>query len=446
MYNMKIKKIFISFLASIMIFTVTVNDFIIPVEAVTTITITKANDSTAKKLNSALNKGKTIYLKVKGNKTSSKKLLSSLNTKIKKINKQGVVFKYSGGKKSGKYYKYTISSSNANYYKYSVKFVNKIYSNVKNTIKKKIGYKDYLKYPNATERHLKELYDTIIDYYFYTEEETFTTNDGEIYKYKFVESDNISTKLRVNSLPDYGTKDYENMMNYMIKSQEETFVGPLNDRLHYTKTFLKTFNEFKSENPTYIKNLLKKATFRLEEDITSQDQIILKKSYFCDLNSAMKIYAIAYSDYFECNSNGKYSMKYKAKTAGLSRKYSYGTMMKKLYNNTASGVCEDYARYEICLFKALGITCYFNSSYKINHAWSVVKVTNSAKKTLWIPFDYGIGPSNYSIHFVTGESSFLVLNSNQKKYINTEAKAFKLYLSGIKGAPKKRNYSLSDFK
>lgn len=55
-------------------------------------------------------------------------------------------------------------------------------------------------------------------------------------------------------------------------------------------------------------------------------------------------------------------------------------------------MCEDHVNYELLLFKQLGIKAYYNSSDVLDHAWSVVKVKNVVGKTLWIPFDYGIGP------------------------------------------------------
>ena len=64
----------------------------------------------------------------------------------------------------------------------------------------------------------------------------------------------------------------------------------------------------------------------------------------------------------------------------------------------------------------------------------MVKVKNSKGKTLWIPFDYGIGPA-----------VSLNVTDEQRKYINTEKKRYKLYLTGIKGAPKVKNFVDEDF-
>lgn len=110
--------------------------------------------------------------------------------------------------------------------------------------------------------------------------------------------------------------------------------------------------------------------------------------------------------------------------------------MKNLLNNRASGVCAVFARYECLLFKQLGITAFYNLSGKINHAWSVIKVKNSTGKTLWIPFDYGIGPS----------TNLSVSDAIKKKYLRTEEMRYRLYLNGIKGAPQKKNFTQNDFR
>ena len=82
-----------------------------------------------------------------------------------------------------------------------------------------------------------------------------------------------------------------------------------------------------------------------------------------------------------------------------------------------------------------GSGCYDNINYDINHAWCTVKVKNSVGKTLWIPFDYGIGPAE----------QLAVSKKIYDKYLNTEEKRYKLYLSAQKGAPKYKNFTDADF-
>jgi hypothetical protein len=111
----------------------------------TTIKVTKADESTAKKLHEQLLKGKKITLKVKGSKSAAKKLIKKLQKKIQQVNGQAVLFQYELGKKSGSYYLATISVDNAKLYKYSIKFVKKLYTNVKKKILESDVYADYLK-------------------------------------------------------------------------------------------------------------------------------------------------------------------------------------------------------------------------------------------------------------------------------------------------------------
>ena len=95
--------------------------------------------------------------------------------------------------------------------------------------------------------------------------------------------------------------------------------------------------------------------------------------------------------------------------------------------------------YERILFDQLNISNYRNSNFYINHAWSVVKVKNSKGKTLWIPFDYGIGPCD------SRKGQLAVSEDVRKKYLSTDKKRYKLYLANIPGAPSKKNFKNTDF-
>lgn len=159
---------------------------------------------------------------------------------------------------------------------------------------------------------------------------------------------------------------------------------------------------------------------------------------FYKLSDAMKVYVVDRSGSFMCGVP-LYDDNYAKVPCCVQYHYNKRTPtigakgMKSLYKGNAFGVCVQFAQYECLLWDQLGITNYYNSSNKISHAWSVVKVKNSKGKTLWIPFDYGMGPS-----------PGLNVSREQYKYISTEKKRYKLYLSGIKGAPSKRNWKLSD--
>lgn len=158
-----------------------------------------------------------------------------------------------------------------------------------------------------------------------------------------------------------------------------------------------------------------------------------------NLSDAMKVWVVDYSNYFSGIRSDSYNNGYiKCMLYSFSRTEYYVNedwkRMKALATCTAAGVCKDFARYEVLLFQQWDIPAYVNRSGKLNHAWSVVKAKNSDGKVLWIPFDYGIGPC-----------PALEGIDYSQAYIKTEAARYKLYLSGIKGAPSKKNFTMDDF-
>lgn len=97
--------------------------------ATKTITIKKANTSTLKKVDKELKKGKKLYLKVKGSKSGSKKLIKSVSSKIGQTNGYSVKFNYGSQKRlSQGYYRFTVSADNAKLYKYTVALLKDMYT------------------------------------------------------------------------------------------------------------------------------------------------------------------------------------------------------------------------------------------------------------------------------------------------------------------------------
>lgn len=182
------------------------------------------------------------------------------------------------------------------------------------------------------------------------------------------------------------------------------------------------------------------------EDVIPTMKILNSKS-FGELSKANQVYLIAQSNYFTSSSAMDDGEKY----YGIQYSYEYlfddkvkanadyltpGQGMKKLFLcKSLKGVCSVYAKYEKLLFDQLGIAAWECSNNEIGHAWSVVKVKNALGKTLWVPFDYGIGPAPR-----------LILDEKiRKRYLRTEKMRYRLYLGGIKGAPKYKNFALRDF-
>ena len=93
-----------------------------------TVTVSKATEGTAKKLDKQLKKGKSFSVKVKGNKNKSKELLQKVNKKLQKVNKYSVKMNASYKKTKRGYSYYSVSADNAKLYKYTIDFLKDAYT------------------------------------------------------------------------------------------------------------------------------------------------------------------------------------------------------------------------------------------------------------------------------------------------------------------------------
>jgi hypothetical protein len=397
----------------------------------TTIKVTKADESTAKKLHEKLLKGKKITLKVKGSKSAAKKLIKNLQKKIQKVNGQAVLFQYDLDKKSGSYYLATISADNAKLYKYSIKFIKKLYTNVKTKLLESETYANYLKdcetYPDEHERNLHLLY----DFFAGSTVSSHKSGSGKVKMYTMIGGDAATTVSRTNLHSDWRAENEKLMLSLVTKSKKKTDEQWLGVNVTYTyECEMRSYEEFAAQ--PRVDKMLERFSIDGWYSTGYAESKIAASRGMSDLSDAMKIWVIDQSNYFGCRfTRSMYGMLYKNNVFFAKAGWKG---MKTLYENKAEGVCQAYASYESLVFRQIGITTYLCRSGKINHAWTVVKVKNSDGKTLWIPFDYGIGPANG-----------LSLTADQRKYVDTQAKQYKLYLSGIKGAPTKKNFVGSDF-
>lgn len=85
-----------------------------------TITVTSPNIQTAQKIHSYLMAGTSITLKIQ-NKNAANKFVSTLQGKMKSVNKQGVIFQHGKATRKGRYCFYDISKDDARLYQYSVR-------------------------------------------------------------------------------------------------------------------------------------------------------------------------------------------------------------------------------------------------------------------------------------------------------------------------------------
>lgn len=350
----------------------------------TTIKVTSATEKTAKKIHALLDKSKSVVLKIKGGKTSTKKVIQNLQKAIGKVNKQGILFQHDGGKKNKSYYLYTISTANAKLYHYSIQASQTIYEHAKASAKEYVeeiefnfhkwcyrefmkNYDDYVK-KNPQEKILIEGYQA---------------NEAEYNRFKGRTPENRTVVTRLTSHNDSYVNSTLAMENtvwnwlYFVTNHEEC---------------------------VKIQGI--------KEDMSK-------------LSPAMKLCVLDLGYWVRYTESSKKS--YNSFKTDWER-------MKALAKGDAEGDCEDAARFTILLLKQWGIPAYYNSSSWLKHSWVVVKAKNSSGKTLWIPYDYRIGPCE--LKDVDYSDSRL----------STEEARYKLYLSGIKGAPKKKNFTMADFK
>lgn len=420
----------------------------------------KTIEATARKIHKNLTNEKKIILKVK-EKINEKKhhaTIKKIRKTVGKINKQGVGFTYHIIKESRKYTYYEITDAKT--YKYAQKFVKKLYSMTRKMIMNEETsvkfYNDYKKYNNLNTLQMHILYDKLCDRYQHEYEEVSgimkPTTTPSIYRMRDEQNDSKLTKL--------STKQEKDLI---IKKEGVRNVEWSVEPIKYAD--FNTFNEFKERLKKYPKALKavallsktgehksgsQKAYFNIEL-LFPEEQMptvhIMQTKNFADLSQATQLYAIDKSGYFGCEFKGTQMNKALAKVQGRKKAYcmyydsrhrtgkNEAQRIKYLYLGKASGVCMNFAFYESALFAHLTMEVYTCSSAKINHMYTVLKIKNTKGKTLWVPFDYGIGPSE----------NLMVSKKIKNKYLKTEKMRYKLYLKGLKGAPGKKNFTLADF-
>ncbi|MCR5666884.1 MAG: hypothetical protein K6G01_08645 [Eubacterium sp.] len=407
----------------------------------------------ADKLNDYLMQQKAVTLNIRGKKSTSKKLLKQLKKQIKKTNAQGVIFSCDYQKTKGNTSRYTISSEQSSLYYYSVNFIKKLYQkerskyiNSSNTLLAQ----DYIKYPGEKNRMLRTAYEMMILWldYRYTDSAigSYDTAGHNVIIDTPTLKTNAATLARLNT-KTYGTLKKCSDFSWIIKKITTSSDGTIHVKVKSFRQFKKSKKVVKAfTNKDFWYDTYYSATDNTKSSsksklsgkkahtllLSNQQSIIALRENFCSLSGAMKIWAIADSGYFSCStSRPSYGMLYRLHKSTCD---TGAKGMKLLYKNKAIGKCIHYASYEELVFKQLGI--YVDKCAYFHHAWTVVRVKNSAGKILWIPFDYGIGPS----------SSLAVSASVKNKYLKTEAMRYKTYLCMTKGAPTYKNFTTSDFK
>ncbi|MCR5272611.1 MAG: hypothetical protein K6E13_06490 [Lachnospiraceae bacterium] len=423
-----------------------------------TVTVKEANESTAKKVHNIIYKGKAATLKVKAKGKKADKLVIKLSDKIKKVNKQGVIFGCTRSGTSGKYTYYEISNEYAKKYKYAVKFIDKLYDNFRGNYEAKpknvlkAYKKDYKKYPDEKTRKYRIFYDICVKYAKQYPDVTYRRYPGhewDVANITVTGGDKTTCEI-VKVI-----KDMKMMINFIYTNLDAVIKSADVDKNGNVKMKLNSFSGFKKaakrkeliENNTMwlyyfsneenkygaSENSFNKPKKAFKLTFFNKQEILYKAKDFYQLSDAMKVWVIGESNYFGCNFiRPKYGMLYSTMESSA---IGGSAGMKALYKNEASGVCNHYAALEALIFTELDLECYVRSNLVMRHAWTVLKVKNSKGKTMWIPFDYGVGPSKN----LMGQSP------SMKEYLKSEKNRYSIYLSGIPNAPKKKNFKDSDF-
>lgn len=350
-----------------------------------TVTVNKADASTARKVDAAFKKGKAVTLKVRGSKKASKALLIDLQKKTAETMRYSVHFDLDDGnrdcegkgnkfhtykdldyKQSGNYGCYTFSKSTCNAYKYAFKFIKgnvdkcinpanikKAYANYKSSFEEEYsggehGIEDF-------ERAITSIFQDIIDSKWYNiNDVTYKFFDDFISMYPKERLGGVAEgsvdKLIEDALANGAVED---VVKELVEQAE------LHD-FWESKPELMTMDEWGKGSETY--NFYKGGS--LKPDFSREFNLTLSAIYLGDgqdRDSAMV-----------------YGGKKGQPEYDSSRKMKAGTLMsgtdefrfKSLVNKTAHGVCADYACVNRALVDYMGCRSYYvvNSRPTINHA------------------------------------------------------------------------------
>ena len=289
------------------------------------VTLKTADDATARKVHGYLTSNTPFSLIYYGNRSQSASVLKKLKTKVGKINEYGVLFQNEDAKvvNTGKNgYLYEVTKNDCQLYDYSVKFFKRL-------VTETMGY--IFGEPDPAEKQNPMYY-----------------KEGS-----------LAYARTFNSWQEYKTAvdaaDYEDDEGYICNPNRPT--GEYGDG-----------------------------------DLGLRRCWIVANTKFCDLSQAMKTWMICRSCFFAAGNRSEDQKVVLCMTYGETDNCHQGKYqsdlerMKLMVTNKADGVCEDFANYEITLFRQLGIKAEFD--HDGGHAWSVVYPTNADGKKLKLIFDY----------------------------------------------------------
>lgn len=418
------------------------------------VTVKTATAEMANKIHKTLMDSRELFIKIKGSKEKARNVISKLGDMVADINGGGYEFMYDFIPMASDSCTYVlITEDYGNVYKKCAEFYKRLEEQYKEKAAREYEmwgddyedqelYRDYLKYPDEHLRNARQCYDSLVvdlkdEYKAGWTYEWIGDKTVPVIKYSKVISgyDEPDTEAAIKYLQwrYYGCEYCHNAA--IIKNETDWSVD------------VYTFEEFlKLDN---LENILEDFRYWAGNRIGYGDEIEryntskvmsshLINTAFKDLSDAEKLYVIDLSGLFKCvfdfPTDGSLQMVYTFGKYG----WDYDTCadaLQGLLDGKASGVCYIYSRFEEIVFRTLGFDCTIGTNDNINHAWTVVKIKNSAGKELWVPFDYGIGPA----------TNLSVSDEVREAYLATEEMRYALYLAGIEGAPDYKNFTTEDF-
>lgn len=399
-----------------------------------TITIKKADKKTAKKVHTALNKGKAVNFKVKGSKKSASKLWDKVEVQVGKYNKYAVVPQDAGSVKSKKGYRlYKIDSYNAKLYKYGLALVKDIIKSDKVPSGKNSPYaydrwlynewvKDELEPYNEGGKEYKRIFEEVTGMSYDTYKGTTT---GQIYK-GAITPKTTTLEVRYNGVLDdrYNNFGYNNELKnwyygeYTDKNGKKVYfsdilspvidgdldgISTCEDKLpavkpHDYKNYYLDSERVKMSDITFhyeppkidfnkVNQVVKVAKDKVVAEVDAMYEAIdksnpLRNKDFCDFSQATRLYYVC-----KPFQGGPWCDYNRASTGnGL-------TGVKAMLKHKWKGVCGDYASMECTMYRLMGIKekdYQFIADYKLNHGWTIVKLTNGEGKTAWCVNNYGL--------------------------------------------------------
>lgn len=421
--------------------------------------VTKVDDATVKKVHETLSKGNTLRLRINGGTESQRtKTMDNLKTAVSKYNEYGVRPQLSRHTTKS-YTEWEADSELAGQYKWGLLLVKDFISSHKNdyletkqTAAKNLAteesfLKDKYKYEgDEWKKTFEEVtgitYTKRGDYSnpnnemlvecFYTDGQTakskqvktntdFNWSADKDYYYTTIKYNGTEYKvtepiqLETTATGFEDDDDWNRIINDKSKYVCKTEIGgtkveiPASDiTFHYEPLTVDLTAVDTAINTKYETDLnAYKAENNYEGSSGGRIDKLLYENKFCDLSSAVQQYWVqkifhgvgdytAYEFEYAYKLTKDSSIKYLKNPKGRIHGDDGAEGLRLLYQCKWMGVCSNYARAEMTVYKLFGVQGKIISCHKCNHAWTVVKLTNSNGEVFYAKNNYGLNGISYT--------------------------------------------------